>query len=86
MKYYLVTAEFLIGEFGQYFYHTFKVRTGSVEKRIDHYFTHYYEDKRLCEKEGDNRYLYHAGQVMVKVQGWQEITKEEYEVLNKFNI
>lgn len=82
--YILVQAEFICGEFGQYFYHALKVSKQNADDKVEEYFKNYYQDPRLCEVVEENRYLYHQGQISVTVHGWQEITKEEYKVLHKF--
>jgi hypothetical protein len=87
--YIIVDAEFISGEFGQMFSHAFQISQPhkmGADDTVTAYFKNYYEDPALCEIVEDNKYSYHHGQVIVKVHGWQEITKEEYEVLNKFHI
>jgi acyl-coenzyme A synthetase/AMP-(fatty) acid ligase len=86
--YILVQAEFICGEYGQMFCHAFHISQPhkmDADDTVTDYFKNYYEDPDLCEVV-ENGYLYHHGQVLVKVQGTRKITKEEYDVLHKFNI
>jgi len=83
LRTYLVYFEFMCGEFGQPFEGVFEAETElDLRRKIDDYLSNYYEGEH--EKDG-NVYLYHFGEVAVKVHGWEEFDDPEY-VIQKLKV
>ncbi|MEW6417536.1 MAG: hypothetical protein AB1480_05365 [Nitrospirota bacterium] len=76
-KLYLVTFEFISGEYGQIFQKKFYARDPEhLERKIHEYLIDYYGIGNTSESD-HNVYFYWKGQVAVKPKGWAEITSFE---------
>lgn len=74
---YLVTFEFISGEYIQTFHKTFYVEDkGNLEMEIHNYLDDYYGPGNTSEIE-DGVYYYWHGEVAVKPIGWGEIMSLE---------
>ena len=73
-KLYLVTFDFVCGEYEQMFEKTFYAKNpGDLKNQIHSYLRNYYGTGNTSEIDGD-RYYYWHGEVGVKLDGWEEIT------------
>ena len=71
---YLVTFEFVSGEYAQTFEKAFYAKTEeNLEHKTHEYLINYYGEGNISEIDG-NVYYYWNGEVAVKEQRWQQIT------------
>lgn len=71
---YLVSFEFISGEYGQPFKRTFYAKDErDLQGKIHEYLADYYGSGNTLEIDGST-YVYWHGEVAVKNYGWEEIT------------
>lgn len=73
-KLYLVTFEFVSGEYEQSFHRLVYVKNGKdVDNQVHETLSNYYGTDNTSEIDGDD-YYYFNSEIAVRYCGWQEIT------------
>ena len=80
-KKYLVTFEFISGEYGQMFYKVFESTEKGIEPEIEDWLRHYYGEPNDVEIDGN---IYNYGDVAVKLHGYSEL-KSPAQLLDKLS-
>ena len=76
-KLYLVTFDFVCGEYKQIFHKVFYSKDAEdLENKIHEYLIDYYGEGNTSEVDG-NDYYYWYGEIAVRHAGWEEITSFE---------
>lgn len=81
-QFYLVFIEERNGEQEYTFRKTVEATPETIDAEAKEIAKDWYSDEDV--EENDGHFEFFGGTLQTKVDGWQEITKEEYKILNKY--
>lgn len=81
MKYAILKISERNGEYESLNYYTLRIKKSITAKQLDKFMRNW---RGAFDYEEDKHYYFNSGQIVCTVESYQEIPKEDYEILNKY--